>query len=214
MDNNVKKKDNKILIIIVGVILVALLFFALWFFVLKGDNKKENTTNVDDTGNNTTDVEPKSDGYDYTKGVLHTVNGSTEFVIKGVMLVGKEREELGYMDKFAEGGFKTTGLQTKFKLGEWINLYLDTEYVSYDDQARIYITPHKTIEEHQKYTIEELNSNALSAGGYFFVYRNVDERNFNFAGNGFVEKGSQVGTYDILITLEGKILYYIVIDVE
>ena len=217
MDNNVKKKDNKMLIIVVGLIVLALLLFALWFFVLKGENKKENTTNTNNTNteNETKDVEPKKGEYDYTKGVLHTVDGSSKFVIKGVMLVGKEREELGYMDKYAEEtGFKTKDLKTKFELGEWINIYLDTEFVANEDEARIYITPHKTIEEHQQLDIEGLNSNALEAGGFFFVYRQTDYRNFNFAGNGLVEKGSQPGTYDILFTLEGKILYYIVIDVE
>ena len=144
MDNNVnntKKKNNTMVLVIAAVIVLLLLGLALWFFVLKGNDKKENNTN--NTENGTVETDPKTGEYDYTKGVLHTVDGESSFVIKGVMLVGDERNELGYMDKFAEGGFKTKDLKTTFKKGEWINLYLDTEYQTESSEARIYITQSK-----------------------------------------------------------------------
>ncbi len=203
MNNN--KKNNSTLILIAVGILIIVVVLLLWLFVFKGE-KKENV--------NENEAVPVEDGkYEYEKGVLYKVKDSSEFVIKGVMLVGDEREELGYMDEYAKNGYKTKNLKSSFKLGEWINVYLDTEFSTDLDIARVYITPHKPLEEHLKLSIEDLNSNALEAGGYYFIINTPDERNFNFAGNGYVAKDSKAGAYDILFVYNGEIVYYIVIDV-
>lgn len=218
MNNEVPKKKNNngnLIIIIGAVALVAIIAIVLCLFVFKNDNKGKDTNGNNTNENNTpTDVDTIPKEFDYTKGVLHTVKNEPEFVIKGLFLIGKEREDYDYLESLKEEGYKKDGLKTSFDKEEWINIYLDTEYSSEYTQAKAFIVPHKTMEEYQKYKLNELESIAMESGGYFFTIYGPDDRNFNFVGNGYVSKDAEAGLYDILFVYNEEIVYYIVIDVK
>ena len=209
---NNKKKNNNTILIVGVVLLVILILLALWFFVLKGNNKESNKDNKADNQN--VDVIDTDGKYDDTKGVLHQVKDDQSFIIKGMYLVGDERDDPEYMDQLNEKGYSKSNLKTTFKKNEWINIYLDTDYSSEDGFVKVFIVPHRDFKNYQDMDISLLQSETIETGGYYFSIYEPDSRNYNFVGNGFVSNDAKSGDYDILFVNGSEIVYYVVIEVK
>ena len=229
MDNNEKKKSNAGLIIIIIIILL-LILLAVWYFLLrdKGDkNTKESNNNISNSqvnSNSNSEPTPSKDKieYNYTDGYLTQIvdeDGNpkqTDFIIDGLILVGNrhsyeglEAGAEGIMTKLVAKGYNKEGLNSSFYLNEWIEFYIDTKYSGSEDDVKILITPHKTVEELEKMSFEELQELASSNGGYIIEYKTPDTDNYKYVGNGYVNMDYPEGKYDILFTYKGKLAYFI-----
>ena len=214
--------------IIIIIILLLLILFAVWFFLLR--DKKENKPV--DNGNNTSEQgnkteEPKNNQkyeYDYRDGVLTQIvdeEGNpkqTDFIIDGVILIGNRHDYIDrddtmeYIQYFAQQGYKKEGINSSFYLSEWIQFYIDTNYSKPVDDVKIIVTPHKTVEELEVLSLNQLEDLANENGGFVLEYKTPDEENYKFVSEGYVHQESQEGKYDILFTYKGKLAYFINID--
>ncbi len=226
MNNEVveEKKKSKIGLVIILIILLLLILFAVWFFLIrdKGDNTSNNGTNNTEEKDKPTDKETVE--YNYTNGVLTAILDDegkpvqTDFVIDGLILVGNrhsydslEAGAEGIMTKLVEQGYKKDGLNSSFYLNEWIEFYIDTKYEGNNDDIKILITPHKTVEEYLKMSYSELETLA-SEKGTIIEYKTPDAENYKYVNNGYVNMDYPEGKYDILFIYKAKLAYYINID--
>ena len=227
---NEKKKSNIGLIIVI-IIIILLLLFAVWFFLLrdKGTTNNNNTNNNNNTQENTNtnnETTPSGGGYeyDYRDGVLTQIvdeEGNpkqTDFIIDGIILIGNRHD---YADRddtmeiiqyFAKQGYKKEGINSSFYLGEWIEMYIDTKYTGSESNVKIFITPHKTVEELEKMSLSELEELANENGGYVIDYKTPEADNYKYVNEGYVHQDYKEGKYDILFTYKGKLAYFININ--
>ena len=226
MENNEKKKSN-VVIIVIAVIILLLLLFLVWFFLLRGNGKDGNNTD-NQTNTNTNTNEPISKPgveYDYKDGVLTQIideEGNplqTDFVIDGIILVGNrhsyaglEADASGIMEKLKEQGYKKEGINSSFYLNEWIEFYIDLNYTKAASDVEILVTPHRTVEELQKLSLTQLEELANENGGFVLPYNTPDAENYMYVGNGYVNMDYPEGKYDILFTYQGKLAYFINIE--
>ncbi len=217
MENEEKKKSNVGVIIIVIIILL-LLLFALWYFLLR--DKGTSTNNGGNNGGEVTDK--KTIEYNYTDGVLTQIvdeEGNpkqTEFVINGLILVGNRHsyEELeagaeGIMEKLVPLGYKKEGINSSFYLNEWIEFYIDTNYSGDASDVKILGVPHKTVEEYEALSMEQLQELATNNGGFVLDYQTPDDSNYKYVGNGYINMDYPEGKYDILFTYKGNLAYFV-----
>ena len=220
---NENKKSNVGLIIII-IILLLLILFAVWFVLLR--DKKENKPV--DNGNNTSEQgnkteEPKNNQkyeYDYRDGVLTQIvdeEGNpkqTDFVIDGIILIGNRHGYDNITDteaviaKLVSEGYKKEDISSSFYLNEHIEMYLDTKYNGSASNVKVFITPHKTVEELEKMSISELTTLAEEKGAVL-DYQTPDEENSKYIGDPYVNADYPEGKYDILFTYKGKLAYFI-----
>ena len=228
MENEGKKK-SKVGIIIIAIIIILLILFLLWFFLLR-ENDKDNSENTANTANNqeNTETNPekpttnKTVEYDYKDGVLTQIVDEeglpkqTDFVINGIILVGNhhgyaglEADTEGIIEKLAGQGYKKEGINSSFYLNEWIEMYIDTNYSGSTSDVKILLTPHRTVEELEKMSLDQLEELANENGGYVIDYQTPDADNYKYVGNGYVNMDYPEGNYDILFTYKGKLAYFI-----
>ena len=223
---------NKKVVIVICVVLIILLLIG--FFVIKGkkNEKQENVVEnkilteeeFENIANETTSNKEVLE-YSYTNGVLTEIvdeDGNpkqTDFVIDGLILVGNRHSYSG-LDARADGtieilarkGYKKEGINSSFYLNEYIEFYIDTKYKGAEEDVKILVTPHKTVEELQKMSFSKLEELAQNNGGFVLDYQIPDEDNFKYVGNGYVNMDYPEGKYDILFTYKGNIVYFINID--
>lgn len=223
---------NKKVIIVICIVLIILLLIG--FFVIKGktnekpenvvENKIQTEEEFENIANETTSNKEVLE-YSYTNGVLTEIvdeDGNpkqTDFVIDGLILVGNRHSYSG-LDAGADGtieilaskGYKKEGLNSSFYLNEYIEFYIDTKYNGPEEDVKILVTPHKTVEELQKMSFSKLEELAQNNGGFVLDYQIPDEDNFKYVGNGYVSMDYPEGKYDILFTYKGKLAYFINID--
>lgn len=225
---------KKKVLIIVALIVV----LVIGLFILTGcGNKKEesNTTNNNsqsvqknenitnkalNTTNNTTTSSSANFEYDYKDGVLTQIvdeEGNpkqTDFVIDGIILIGNRRyytdtdDTQSILERFIKQGYKTDGINSSFYLNEYINFYIDTKYKGLDSDVKILVVPHKTVEELEKMTFEQLTTLAEEKG-FLMDYQKPDEGNYKYVGENFVSMDYPEGKYDILFTYKEKLAYFI-----
>ena len=225
---NEKKKSN-IGIILIIIILLLLIGFAVWFFLLrdKGTNKPNNSGNNTNTEENTNTNNEKPiteelSEFNYTEGILHEIGYYGEeipFTIDGIILVGNrhgyaglEADSEGIMTKLVEQGYKKDGINSSFYLNEWIEFYINTNYVGSNEDVKIIAVPHKPVEEYIKLSFSSLEELALNNGGFVLDYQTPDEENYKYVGNGYINMDYPEGKYDILFAYKEKLVYYICID--
>ncbi len=223
-----KEKKSSIGIIIFIIILLLLIGFAVWFFLIKDKDKKEEPTKkeeeiVETKPNKEEVVTKKANEYDYKEGILTRVvdeDGNplqNEFIIDGIILVGNRHSYLGLEDtydkisQFVEQGYKKEGINSSFYLNERIEMYLDTKYVGDNENVKVLITPHKTIPEYDKMTVDDLVLLAEEKGGSL-EYTAPDFENYNYIGDPYVSLDYDEGKYDILFVYKGKVAYFININ--
>ena len=215
MENKENKKSKKGIIIVL-IILILIILFAICFFLLKDKGETNNNTNQ-----NEKTIEKESSYYDYRDGVLTPVVDregkpkQTEFVIDGIILVGNRheyidrKEAMEYIEYFAKQGYKKEGINSSFFLGEYISFYIDTKYTGPNDDVKILVTPHKTVEELEKLSITKLQELALDNGGFVLDYNTPEKDNYKYVGEGYVHQDYPEGKYDILFVYQGKLAYFI-----
>ena len=226
MNNNQtseNKKSNVGLIIIIVVIL--LLLFAIWFFLLrnKGTSDTGNNTNNDNQQTEKQDdklINNSEYEYDYKDGVLVQIVDKegkpkqTDFVIDGIILIGNRHKYYDTDDtktiinNFVKEGYKKEGINSSFYLNEYIEFYIDTKYKGLESDVKIFITPHKTVEELGKMTLSQLIDLA-NEKGVAIDYRTPDTENYKFVDEGYISIDYPEGKYDILFTYKGKLAYFI-----
>ena len=222
MENEEKKKNNVVLIVIIIIIILLLLLFAIWYFLIR--DKGGNTSGEGGSGtiNTTTPAPNKVVEYDYKDGVLTAIldeEGNplqTDFVINGLILVGNRHSYAGLeagvegvVQKLVEQGYKKEGLNSSFYLNEYIEFYIDTAYTGSNDDVKIMVVPHKTVEEYLKLSLSQLEELASNNGGFVMDYQTPDTENYKYVGNGYVNMDYPEGKYDILFTYKGKLAYFI-----
>ena len=158
--------------------------------------------------------------YDYKDGVLTAIvdeNGNpkqNDFIINGVILVGNRHNYFGTDDvegalaNFVKEGYKTEGINSSFYLNEYIGFYMDTQYSGYIGDVKILALPHKTVEEYEKMSEDDLFDLAYSKG-FCMDYSNPDENNYKFVAENYVNIDLPEGKYDLLFTYKGKVAYFI-----
>ena len=183
--------------------------------------KNENSTNI--VSNNTSTSNSKKYEYTYKDGTLTQIvdeEGNpkqTDFVINGIILVGNRHNYSDVADtesvisKLASLGYKKDGIYKDFYLNEWIEFYIDTKYAGSEDDVKILITPHKTVEELEKMSLSQL-TNLAEEKGTVIDYKTPESDNYKYVGNGFVNADYPEGKYDILFTYKGKLAYFININ--
>ena len=215
--------------VILTICLIVVLVLGLFVLTGCGNSKEETvitntqTTQKEEvtTNEEKTTTDNSESAYTYKDGVLTPIvdeDGNpkqTDFVIDGIILVGNHHEyreddtSMGIIEYLAEDGYKKEDINKDFYLGEWIELYVDTDYTGKDSNVKILITPHKTVEELEKMSLTELEDLANENGGYVIDYAKPDPENHNYVGNGYVSPDSPEGKYDVLFTYKGKLAYYI-----
>ena len=221
-----EEKKSKAGIIIVIIILLLIALFAVWYFVLRNDTKP-----VPKNNNNTEEKKPKDDDtpknntgyeYDYKDGVLTQIvdeEGNpkqTDFVINGLILVGNRHSYAGLeagvegvLEKLVAQGYKKEGINSSFYLNEYIEFYIDTDYVGSDNDVKIIVVPHKTVDEYEKMSIVDLATLAEDNGGFIITYQKPDEDNYKYVGEGYVNMDYPEGKYDIIFAYKGKVAYFV-----
>lgn len=216
MENKEEKKSNSG--IILGVIIILLLLlFVIWFFFIRDNKPNNNENNSSNNANNENTIEKQGYEYDYRDGALIQVVDEKgkpkqeDFVLDGVILIGNRHN---YVDRddakeiaeyFASKGYLKEGINSSFYLNEYIGIYMDTKYNGNENDVRILIVPHKTIEEHEKDDLELI----ASEKGSVMNYTKPDENNYKYVNEGYVNIDYPEGKYDILFTYKGKIAYFI-----
>ncbi len=188
-----------------------------------GGNTSQTTQNGQNGQSGTNDPNSNSSGtveYDYKEGVLTAVvdeNGNpkqNDFVINGVILVGNRHSYFGTenvegaLANFVKEGYKTEGINSSFYLNEYIGFYMDTQYSGYTGDVKILAVPHKTVEEYEKMSADDLFDLAYSKG-FCMDYSNPDENNYKFVAENYVNIDLPEGKYDLLFTYKGKVAYFI-----
>ena len=134
-----------------------------------------------------------------------------------LILVGNRHNYFGRDDSvnviqdFVKQGYKKEGINSSFYLNEYIEFYIDTNYKGSLDNVRIYITPHKTVEEYEKMNVTELFDLA-DEKGTIIEYKTPETDNYKYVGEGYVNRDYPEGKYDILFTYKGKLAYCININ--
>lgn len=158
-----------------------------------------------------------------TTGVLRQVlvNGMPavdNFTVSGLILTGNQHEGA---DAALAAGPKTEGLMDTFYINEWISFYFDdATYEALGNDSRVIVVPHKAdMTEYTKLPADELAGEAMMSGGFVMDISTFEEPvspNVNFGGEGYVDKenGAQPGLYDLFIAKNGKIAYYMLINLE
>ena len=223
MKNNENKKTNTGLIIVI-IIVILLLLFAIWFFLLR-DRKTDNKGGSGNTPTITSTPVPHNTvvEYDYRDGVLTQIVDNegnpkqTDFVIDGIILIGNRH---GYFDtddtdtiinSFVKQGYKKEGINSSFYLNERIEMYLDTKYEGNASDVKIYIIPHKTVEEIEKMSNPDLEEYA-NENGAVMSYIKPDQDNHKYIGDPYVSEDFPEGKYDILFIYKEQLAYFININ--
>ena len=181
-----------------------------------GSNNNGGTNNGANSGNEVVQ-------YNYRDGVLQEIvdeEGNplqTDFVINGLILVGNRHDydrndtEL-IIEYFVGQGYKKEDLNSSFYLGEWIEIYVDTDYAKSTDDVKIIAVPHKTVEEYQKLSLSKLEELANDNGGFVLDYKEPEADNYKYVGNGYIHQDYPEGKYDLLFTYKGKLAYFVQMD--
>ena len=139
----------------------------------------------------------------YTLGTLVTVNGDTDFKLKGLRLDGNRSTAENNGKDFA-----TEGIRSGFFLDERISFYLDTDYNNPDSEdVKIICLPHRAFEEYKKMTFDEMTEKAAFVET--FTVQEADTACFD--PYVFSEDFGE-GDYDVLFTFKGEIVYYLIIN--
>ena len=153
-------------------------------------------------------------GYAAVQSVFQYLPKQEDFVLDGVILIGNRHN---YVDRddtkeiaeyFASKGYLKEGINSSFYLNEYIGVYMDTKYNGNENDVRILVVPHKTIEEHEKDDLELI----ASEKGSVMNYTKPDENNYKYVNEGYVSIDYPEGKYDILFTYKEKIAYFININ--
>ena len=186
--------------------------------------KEEKNTNSNSSSNNESSSETKKYEYTYTDGKLTQIvdeDGNpkqTDFVIDGIILVGNRQNysevdpTMSTIEYFVKQGYKKEGINKDFYLNEHIEFYLDTKYSKAASDVKVYVTPHKTVEELEKLSASKLEELATENGGFVLDYNTPDAENYMYFGDGYVHMDYPAGKYDILFTYKGKLAYFININ--
>lgn len=221
---------KKIVILIICIIIV--LAIGLFVLIGRGNKKEENkvtntvqTTQKNESTTNTTESNNKKYEYNYFDGKLTQIVDEegkpkqTDFIIDGIILVGNRHSYEGIdlngeglMEKLVAKGYKKEGINTSFYLNEYIQFYIDTKYSKTASDVKILVVPHKTAEELEKMTLNELEDLANDKGGFVLDYKTPETDNYKYVGEGYVNIDYPEGKYDILFTYKGKLAYFININ--
>ena len=221
---------KKIVILIICIIII--LAIGLFILIGRGNKKEENkvtntvqTTQKNESTTNTTASNNKKYEYNYFDGKLTQIvdeEGNpkqTDFIIDGIILVGNRHSYEGIdlngeglIEKLVAKGYKKEGINTSFYLNEYIQFYIDTKYSKAASDVKILVVPHKTAEELEKMTLNELEDLANDKGGFVLDYKTPETDNYKYVGEGYVNIDYPEGKYDILFTYKGKLAYFININ--
>ena len=219
---NEKKKTNIGLIIII-IIIILLLLFAVWYFLLRDKKETSNPKGSDNVPTSTPVSNKKTVEYDYRDGVLTRIvdeNGNpkqNDFVIDGIILIGNRHSYFDtddtdtILNSFVKQGYKKEGINSSFYLNEHIEMYLDTKYNGSNDDIKIYITPHNTVEEYEKMSTSDVLDLA-NEKGTVVEYTTPDTENNKYISDPYVNMDYSEGKYDILFYYKGNLAYFINID--
>ena len=140
----------------------------------------------------------------------------TLYVVLDTFVLSKKIKKIENTDtiinSFVKQGYKKDGINSSFYLNEWIEFYIDTKYSGSENDVKILITPHKTVEELEKMSMSQLEELANNNGGYVIDYKAPEEDNYKYVGNGYVNMDYPEGKYDLLFTYKGKLAYFININ--
>ena len=140
----------------------------------------------------------------YTLGTLVTVNGDTEFVLKGLRLDGNRSAGENNGKDFA-----TEGIRSGFWLDERISFYLDTDYSDADSEdVKVICLPHRAFTEYEKTSFEDITENAA----FVETFYGMEEPDYACFDPYVFSEDFTEGDYDILFTFKGEIAYYVVIN--
>ncbi len=187
--------------------------------------KNESTNNTtNNVVNDVTTLNTKKFEYTYTDGTLIQVVDEegkpkqTDFVIDGIILAGNHHEyrtddaTMGNLEFLVKDGYKKGGINSEFYLGEYIEFYIDTRYTGSNDDVKIMVAPHKTVEEYEIMSLYNMSEIAINNGGFVLEYKTPQEDMYKYVGEGYVHQDYPEGKYDILITYKGKLAYYLTIN--
>ena len=218
-----ENSKNNIGVVIIIIIIFLLLSFGLWYYLINNKEVKGQTdsTSQDNNDQVTTNVNKE---YNYKDGILTRIVDEkaeplqNDFVINGIILVGNrhnyeglEEGSEGILQKLVSKGYKKEGINSSFYLNEYIEFYIDTTYTGEDKNVNIYITPHKTVEEYQKMTSQELY-NLASEKGAIVGYQTPEKDNYKYVGENYVSMDYKEGKYDVLFVYKDKLAYFININ--
>lgn len=191
-------------------IIAAFICFAFLFVLAscgsKTDEPATDTTAPEITENNSFQYETVTGVYaedNYTLGTLVTVNGETDFVLRGLRLDGnRSAGELNGKD------FATEGIRSGFWLDERIEFYLDTDYNNPDSEdVKVICLPHHVFSEYEGMSFDEISEQAA----FIETFTAQEPDTACFEPYVFGEEYLQ-GDYDILFTYKTEIVYYTVIN--
>ena len=150
--------------------------------------------------------------YSYEEGVLNQIydeDGNEiqkDFIIDGISLLGNRHDG-------EEVNFSKEKINSSFYLNEYIQIYLKTEYNGSNENIKIYIIPHKTVEEIENMSKTKLAELAEEKGA-IIEYNTPDKENNNYVGEGYVNMDNPIGKYDLLFLYKNKLTYFINLDLE
>ena len=142
-----------------------------------------------------------------------------DFIINGLILIGNQHTYFGreeadaILDYFVKDGYKKEGINSSFYLNEWIEIYADTNYSGSEDDVMIFLLPHKSVEEYEKMSVDQLSELATENGGAAMQYQKPNEENAKFLAEAYVNGDYPEGAYDLLFTYKGSPAYYVTLDV-
>lgn len=140
----------------------------------------------------------------YTLGTLVTVNGETDFVLRGLRLDGNRSDsELNGKD------FATEDIRAGFWLDERIEFYLDTDYNNPDSEdVKVICLPHHVFSEYEKMSFDEICEQAA----FIETFTAQEDAEYSCFDPYVLSDDFSQGDYDILFTYKTEIVYYTVIN--
>ena len=222
METKEEKKDSK-LGLIIAIAVIGLLLIIVIFFLLRGKNPENGGSG--DNGGNDNPKQTETGEYDLRLGVLNQALDEnkkptqSDFIINGIILIGNRHNYFDTDDtstvinSFVKQGYKTSGINSSFYLNEHIEFYIDTKYAGNDMDVKIFIVPHKKIEEYNKMSYEDINKIAMEKGT-IMDYVKPNDKDHKFVNECYVNGDYPTGKYDILFMYNYKLAYFINIELS
>ncbi len=151
--------------------------------------------------------------YDATPGVLNTVMNSTgepaipQFLINSAALFGSDHVEK--KEEVQGKEFKQSDLNHSFWPGEYVSIFIQTDYEDVPDNVEVWISPHTSIEEYQGMKYDSMYHRLNDGGGKIIPYQAPNE--YGWIGEFQFDKTMKPGLWDMLFLYNGKISQFIVI---
>lgn len=207
--------------IVIAIIIFIMLVLAIISICIRNSSGVPTVSKDQSINNDEATTLPDEIEYQYEEGNLCTIVDETgnpkqnEFVIDGLILAGNQHkygdDSASDIESLLVDGYKVEGINSSFYLDEYIQFYIYTSYEGSEEDVKILVTPHNSVEEYEKMSYDQLNDLAKTKG-FVLDYKKPDLENNRFVGENYVNGDYPEGKYDILFTYKGKLAYYININ--